>query len=66
MKKCYLLFGMLLLIDLQGISQRADVYAAVYKPVQASKQNKESNPLKQALSEVEQHFQISIAYKDVD
>jgi len=64
MKKCYLLFGMLLLIDLQGISQQADVYAAVYKPVQASNQNKESNPLKQALSELEQHFQISIAYKD--
>ena len=53
MKKYYFLFGMLLLIHLQGMSQQADVYASVYKPYRLQSQSKESNSLKQALSEVE-------------
>jgi hypothetical protein len=55
---------MLLLMHLQGMSQQAEVYAAINKPIQGQKPNNESNSLKQALSEVEQHFQVSIAYKD--
>ncbi len=64
MKKYYLLFGMLLLMQFRGITQPSEVYAAVYKPVSGLKQVKDSNPLKQALTEVERFFQISIAYKD--
>lgn len=64
MKKYYLVFGMLLLMQFRGITQPSEVYAAVYKPALALKQNKESSPLKQALTEVERFFQISIAYKD--
>ncbi|MBA4056813.1 MAG: hypothetical protein C0490_19015, partial [Marivirga sp.] len=51
-------------MQIRGITQPSEVYAAVYKPVSALDQNKESNPLKQALTEVEKFFQISIAYKD--
>ena len=40
------------------------ICGSLRSPLRPQNQNKESNPLKQALSEVEQHFQISIAYKD--
>ena len=63
MKKYYLLFGMLLLMCHQGMPQQTEVYAAVQKPI-PTQQNRESNPLKQALTELERSFQISIAYKD--
>lgn len=64
MKKYYLLFGMVLLMHHQGMPQQTEVYAVVHKPIPVQQQNKESNPLKQALTEVERFFQISIAYKD--
>ena len=65
MKKYYLLFGMLLLMRLQGMPQQAELYAAVHKPAQVQYQNsRETNPLKQALTEIETFFQVSIAYKD--
>ncbi|MDH4091227.1 MAG: carboxypeptidase-like regulatory domain-containing protein, partial [Cyclobacteriaceae bacterium] len=63
MKKYYLLFAALLLMQLRAMPQGTEVYAAAHKPIQARKQGN-SNPLKQALAEVERSFQISIAYKD--
>jgi hypothetical protein len=64
MKKYYLLFGMLLLMHSQVISQQTEVYAALHKPMQVMPQEKDSSPLKQVLTEVERSFQVSIAYKD--
>ncbi|HMG91499.1 MAG TPA: carboxypeptidase-like regulatory domain-containing protein, partial [Chryseolinea sp.] len=64
MKKYYLLVGMLLFMYQQCWPQHAEVYAAVLKPVQARPQEKDSGPLKAALTEIERSFQVSIAYKD--
>jgi len=64
MKKYYILFAVLLLMQLRAMPQGTEVYAAINKPGQPLWQNKELNPLKVALKEVEKSFQISIAYKD--
>lgn len=65
MKKDYLLVGLLLLTCPLAMCQGTEVYAALSKPTtQRPQQNKEANPLKQALTEIERSFQISIAYKD--
>jgi len=64
MKNYYLLIGVLLLPHLQGMSQQAEVYASVPKTFSGQYQEKELNPLKKALTELENSFKISIAYKD--
>lgn len=51
MKKCYLLFGMLLLLHLQGRSQQAEPYAALSKPKKVEKPSQEfSTPMLASIS----------------
>src|SRR5258705_2792373 len=64
MKNCYLLLGMLLVAHLQVMSQHSPVYAAASRSRVVQQRAGDASSLKQALTELERSFAISIAYKD--
>ncbi|WP_228450594.1 SusC/RagA family TonB-linked outer membrane protein [Chryseolinea soli] len=64
MKNRYLLLGMLLVAHLQAMSQHDPVYAAATRPRVAQQRTGDASSLKQALTDLEHSFAISIAYKD--